>query len=246
MVAAVVAMFFGTFLGMCIYARVKATRSLAEDLRVRSLVDAAQLTTVRDAPLEGSILLSGRVSGAASALVTAPFSGDDVLWARAAARSNVGSLIDEWIRSVDEIVLDDGSGRVASLRLAGAAVRLDEVNVSGAGSETTQRIAAFLASTGRPPSTSSRHVAEFYYEAALRPGDTISILATVATGAGEAYRASGGALTLTNEAGELLLFDGDKDAGAPALHRGYIRAANFGIAFFGLATLISIAIAVLA
>jgi hypothetical protein len=70
----------------------------------------------------------------------------------------------------------------------------------------------------------------------------ISILATVATGAGEAYRASGRALNLTNEAGELLLFDGAKDAGAPALHRSYIRAASVGIALFGLATAIAIAV----
>jgi len=219
-----------TFMGLCVYALVRARAALAETRRIRALTAAATPTLIRDAPTSGAVIFSGRVAGAGGAVVRAPFTGEEVLWARAVAQSNVGAVINEWVVNVDAIVLDDRSGRVASVELGGADVRLPTQSVTS--SDAERRIADFFESIGRSPGSG-----EFYYQAVLRPDDTRSVLATIPTARG-GYRDSAAALTLSSRAGELVIFDEATESADPALRQRYIGAAIFGIVFFGALTAI--------
>jgi hypothetical protein len=245
---ALIAMVFLTFLGLCVYGRSRAHVALTEALRLRKLVYAAKATSIRDAPPEGSIVITGVATGADGAVVRAPFTSADVLWARASVREGV-AVVEEFVRAVDAIEIDDGSGCVATVHLAGATVRITEQSLSGVSSERNREIAAFVASSRLPTSTprSARSPSEFYSEAALRPGDRISVLATRAPADGAGYRESAASISLTSAAGGLLLlFDGAIESGAPKRHHDQIRVANVGIALFGFASAVSIALAAIA
>ena len=220
---------FGTFFGMCVYFRVRARRALAEDMRVLARIVEAAQTTVRDAP-EGPIVITGRVTGKDGAVVTATLSGDQVLWARASARSNIGQVIKAWVHAVDALALDDGSGRIANVRLAGATMKLPDESIRDASARCPE--------CGRKRADPSDYTVHFHYESALRAGDTVSVLGT-ATATGSTYRESAAALPLSADAGELIVFDPDREPGASAQDRRQMGCATLGIGIFGFAMAIT-------
>jgi hypothetical protein len=218
-----------TFAGMCVYALVRARRALAESLRVRRLLGDARVSRVGDLAPGARAIVAGRVSGAGGATVSAPFTGRSVLWARAKAQTNVGATIAEWGVAVDELLIEDDAGGVASVPLGRATVRLPEASVTG--TDARARIGAFFESIRRSPTAG-----ELYYEAALLPGDAVSVFGLVAS-PDESYRAPANVRHLVPADGELIVFDDVREDGEPELRRRYMRAAVLGIVFFGLLTL---------
>src|SRR5262245_13195242 len=81
-----IAMVTATFAGMCVYALTRARRALAESVRVRGLLDEARVSRIRDAAPGTRVVVTGRVSGAGGATVTAPFTGRSAVWACAKAQ----------------------------------------------------------------------------------------------------------------------------------------------------------------
>ncbi|MFS8067529.1 MAG: hypothetical protein ACMG6S_14295, partial [Byssovorax sp.] len=169
MITIAILMILASFLGMCIYALGRARLGRAEALRVQQILEETAPTRIADAPAAGRIHVTGRVTGKGGAVVTAPFTGGDAVWARASLRTNIGQVVKEWIESVDTVVIDDGSGRVVHVRPGGANLRLPRVNLGGAGHE--DRIKAYLHEHGW---TQGEDTTYFEYESALRPGETIS------------------------------------------------------------------------
>jgi hypothetical protein len=209
---------------MCVYARVRSRKALAEDLRIERLTRESSVTTIRDAPARGRILVRGKVRGAGGARVTAPFTGDDALWARAVLQTNVGGVIKEWIESVEELLVDDDSGRTARVRVRGAMMRFDTQSVSGGA--YSDNIASYLASHGFTPSTQT---AAFEYQALLVPGDFVNVLATVVERDAD-YRSNADTLSLSADDGELIVFNPSTESGEAEKHRRYIGCAGYGIA----------------
>lgn len=223
---------FITFLGWSIYGLVHAKRSLAEAERVRARMDDAVWTRIHDAPATGRIVVSGEAGSSGAALVEAPFTGGDALWARARLQTNVGSVVREWTESVDEIVIDDGSGRVARVSASDVRVRLPERSVGAGNSE---RIARYLTRQGWTDNSES---SQFEYESVLRPGDTVSVMGRVAA-PNAGYRDSDGALRFATS-DEILLFDSAAEPSAPAEARRKVGCAIFGIVVFALAIAVTI------
>ncbi len=226
---------FVSFLGWSVYGLVRARRTRAEALRVQRLVREARHTSIQDAPEAGRIVVSGKATESGSELVTAPFSGESALWARAWLQTNVGDLIEEWIERVDEIIVDDGSGRIARLDPSAVRIRLPERSVGG--SENAQRIADYLTARGF---SRSGKTGGFEYESALRPGDHVSVMGTVA--AVEAgYRSSSADLRFS-DSDEIVLFDPMLEPSASATADKLVGCAIFGIVFFALASLVTLAV----
>lgn len=233
MITLAVLMILGSFLGMCVYALGRARLGRAEALRVQQILEEIAPTRIADAPAAGKIHVTGRVTGKGGAVVTAPFTGGDAVWARASLHTNIGQVVKEWIESVDTLVIDDGTGRVVHVRPRGANLRLPRVNLGGAGHE--ERIAAYLDGRGWKKGEDDTH---FEYESALRPGETISAIGTARAPEG-AYRESGAAISLSADDGELLLFDADEEMKNPEQQRSNAGCATFGIVFFALAMLVT-------
>ncbi|MBI5536999.1 MAG: hypothetical protein HY898_30035 [Deltaproteobacteria bacterium] len=233
MITLFILLILATFLGMCVYALFRARKTQADAMQFQTLLGEVRLTRIADTPADGRVHLSGRVTGKGGATVSAPFTGDDAVWARATLQSNIGQVAKEWIESVATIVVDDGSGKVVHLQPLEAKVRLPEVCVSGAGH--ADRIAAYLAAQEWKPGPDTTY---FEYESALRPGDTISVLGTV-RGRGAAYRESAATLELSAEDGELVIFDADEEKKLPEASRRNAGCAMYGIAFFAIAMIVT-------
>lgn len=232
MITLAVLMILGSFLGMCVYALGRARSARAEALRVQRILEEVAPARIADAKMAGRIHITGRVAGKDGAVVTAPFTGGDAVWARASLHTNVGQIVKEWIESVDTLVIDDGSGRVAHVRPRGANLRLPRVNLGGAGHG--ERIAAYLDGRGWDRGDDTY----FACESALRPGETISAIGTARASEG-AYRENGATVSLSADEGELLLFDADEEMKNPEQQRSNAGCATFGIIFFALAMVIT-------
>jgi hypothetical protein len=140
-------------------------------------------------------------------------------------------VIDRYVRAVDAIVVDDGSGNFATVHLAGATFQMTEQSLFQSSPVPSER--------GSRPSSP----AEFYSEATLRSGDRILVVGTRAPSHGDAYRGTSASIALTSAAGELLLFDRMTETEA---HRRQVRLANVGIAVFGFASAVTIGLGLLA
>src|SRR5690349_3292490 len=107
MITFAILMILGSFLAMCIYALGRARSARAEALRVQRILEEVAPTRIADAKAASKIHITGRVAGKDGAVVTAPFTGGDAVWARASLHTNVGQIVKEWIESVDTLVIDD-------------------------------------------------------------------------------------------------------------------------------------------
>jgi hypothetical protein len=221
---------FVSFLGWSSYGWVRARRALARARQIREQLGETARTSIRDAPVSGRIVISGRARSAADALVTAPFSGGEALWARAWLQTNVGGVIREWVEEVDEIVIDDGSGRIARVEPSKLAIRLAERSVGDA--ENAERIGRYLANWG-----SSR--SGFPYESVLRPDEHVSVMGSVAPSQA-GYRESDDALRFSND-DEILMFDSMLEPGATERAQRLAGCALFGVVAFAIATAVTIA-----
>jgi hypothetical protein len=223
---------FLSLFGWSIYGLVRARRSHAEALRIARRMSEARRTSIQDAPETCLVIITGKASSAAPDLVTPPFSGGDALWARAWLQTDVGDLITEWIRQVDEIMVDDGSGRIARVDLGSVRVRLPGQEV--AGSENAERIERYLAYVGHRRGKSTG----FEYESVLRPNDTVSVMGRVGLPKG-GYRTGSNVLRFS-QGEEVLLFDAGEEPRAREISGRLMGCAVFGIVFSALAALITL------
>lgn len=224
----------GTFLGMSVHFLVGARRGLAEALRVQKIVSETTTTRVADAPTAGRIHITGRATGLGGEVVRAPFTGVDALWAHVSVRSNIGQISEEWTVAVDELEIDDGSGRLARVRLEGATVRVPDVSVQGEGHDA--RIAAYLREQGR--ASDDGESSGFAYQATLVPGQVLSVIGAAQPREG-AYRESGAALSISADAGELLLFDPASERARLEAERGMAGCSTFGIVVLTVAMIVT-------
>jgi hypothetical protein len=223
---------FVSFLGWSIYGWLRSKRSLTEAGRIQERLREAARTSIREAPASGRIVISGHVQSATGDVVTAPFSGGEALWARARLKTNIGDVMEEWTRQVGEIVVDDGSGRVARVDPSSVRMRLSERSADG--SEASERIAAFLASTGKASRSG------FAYESVLRPGDHASVMGSVAR-SDAGYRQGSDALRFSSD-DEPVLFDPMVEPTAEETARRLMGCALFGVVLFAIAAAITLAI----
>ncbi len=192
---------------------------------------AARWTRISDAGPGARVVIAGRVVDGGGQSITAPFSGDAAVWARARAQSNVGTEIDSWVRRVEEITIDDGSGCTARVPLDGAVVKLD-----GGPFTDSKKVSEYFDRIERSPGSG-----EFHYEAVLRVGDSVSVLGTVA--AVDTYRTNAKLVTLHAGDDDLALFDRSTQAWKPEGSRYLLRLAWFGVALFAAITVLFAALA---
>jgi hypothetical protein len=146
-------------------------------------------------------------------------------------QTNIGHVLTELLDVPDEIVLDDGSGRVARVALKGATVRMEEKSFSA----DSKRISGLVQARGYVP---SKDGGEFYWESCVRPGDVVSIAGTIAPREG-GYR-DAAEVVLTSDAGALIVFDAELEREKLATHRSGMKLAIFFAIVGALGTAISL------
>jgi hypothetical protein len=226
---------FASILLLCIFAIVKQRRTLAEEQRIQRLLAEAPSTRIADAPSSGRVRISGQATSADGSIRTAPFTGDAALWSSAELHTNVGSVVEQWPAAVPELVIDDGSGRVARVPTRDAEFRIPAK--SAASSDNRARIAAFLASQDYQQSPQSTY---FEYEAVLRPGDYVDVVGTVSEPDG-GYRASGaGPIVVVGDSDGLFVVDSAWEASNPERIQRGISCAIAGAVVSAAALLITV------
>ncbi len=230
-----IAIFFtASFLCISIWGLLRARRAVTEDRRVQALVIDAATTTIADAPSKGLIQITGRVGiEGGGDPVTAPFTGDEVAWARAQIDNGSGGVLAGWTVSVDHITIDDDSGRLAKVALRGATMRFSQQSVSD--DQGARYVVAYLDKQGYQRPT---HNSGFTTQAVIRPGDTVSVIATAHEAEAGYREGASAAISLSVDDGEVLVFNPDEEAKRPGNDQFYLGCATFGIIAFGVTTLI--------
>ncbi len=209
------------------YAARRSRKSMTDDQRLLDLIVDAKTTTIADAPTEGRIQITGRATSADGGdPITAPFTGEECLWARAEMRTSAGNVDGGWTVAVEAIEIEDGSGALARLELENATLRFQPRSVPS--DESARFLSAFLDKQGYRAKGGARN-ATFPLQALLRPGATISVLATARRPEGDYRGGERYALALSARDGEVIVFDPDVAEKAPANDRD-----NFGCAVVAL------------
>jgi hypothetical protein len=202
-----------------VYAIIHARKNLAEDLRIKRLLDKTPMTTIADAPSHGRVLIRGKVRSATGGMVAAPFTGIDALWARAAMQDGMGNVNRDFIETVEVLQVDDESGRVAHVPVRGANMRFELKSVTH-----RQLVKPYLATQGIPANTDLG----VPYEAALPVDALVNVLGSVAE-TDDGYRTSSDVLVLSPGQGELIVFDPFDESGEASKHRRYLGCATKAI-----------------
>jgi len=150
--------------GYSVYGLVRARRSgkASEAAWERQL--ASPRMPIAEAPAGDSVCIRGRVTPSTGDPILTPFSGQPALWVKSSFQNNIGQSRDEWVEHVDAVDIDDGSGKIATVPLAGAVVRAVENQVEGNG----PRVQGVTAT--RNPGRSV-----WPYESLILPGDAIEV-----------------------------------------------------------------------
>jgi hypothetical protein len=144
-------------------------------------------------------------------------------------------VVERWAEGVAELVIDDGSGRLARVPIADANFRMAAKSVGS--SDNRDRIKAFLASRDYQPSPRST---TFEYETVLRPGDYVDVVGAVSQPEG-GYRESGASpVVVVGGTDGLFVFDSAWEASNPARHQRGISCAIAGAVVFAAALLVTV------
>ena len=156
------------------------------DVGRRRRIVRTPTSSIAGAPAAGVIAIGGRILAAAEGLVTAPFSGEEVVWVRV----TVEEYRQSWRTGHDwrtlalesdsrPFLVDDGSGETARVlpRNATVVVAVHRLTRHESVHEALPRLEAMLRGRGRSTSGwlgSSRTMR--YKEEVLRPGDSVRVL----------------------------------------------------------------------
>ena len=232
-----------TLWALCLYALVRARRAWMEGERHREQLRRMGITRIADARGGDRVLVSGRVAGLDGAVVPALFTGRAALHARSTAQTGAGYVRGEWVRRVDGITLDDGSGTIATVRTVEAVVQMSDARVDSttlppeAKDELDGAGLAYVYGAAPSPFRSGTTGGAFHLrESVLCAGERVSVIGAADPG-GPVDRNGTRMLSLSSDGGGLLVFDPDDELIAARLQRGALRLAKTGVVVFGIAAL---------